>query len=384
MYTNLKDTIVKLIEMNKEGDYWDFKQKWHNDVETLIYDILCFTNTLHDKNSFLIFGVSDNFEVLGVENDENRKTQAMVLDTLDNCEFAGGNKPKVSVETIIIDGKEIDILTIYNTRNTPVYLEKTNKKHNKLTAGFIYSRFGDKNSSINKNSNYNFIESLWKKRFGLLRSPIEEFKRLLLDKKNWQYVELENDTEYSSYYYHKYKPNFLIKFSHLIKSDKKEAYSYLMPKTTTYFKRVDFVYNQVILEKISCVILDSGKYQSSIPEKKFFFRCMNSNPLVYRYYIKNSLIYNFHRFSVREDSAENLILNSYFCSIVSLFNSELEGQMFDQYLNENKERFYNLLNNFLSEDFYIEEDNKKTYDIMKKEISVSKAVKQMLNEFRSK
>ncbi|MGV2804766.1 hypothetical protein GNF85_14020 [Clostridium perfringens] len=61
----------------------------------------------------------------------------MVLDTLDNCEFAGGNKPKVSVETIVIDGKEIDILTIYNTRNTPVYLEKTNKKHNKLTAGFI-------------------------------------------------------------------------------------------------------------------------------------------------------------------------------------------------------------------------------------------------------
>lgn len=382
--TNLKDTIVKLIEMNKEGDYWDFKQKWHNDVETLIYDILCFTNTLHDKNSFLIFGVSDNFEILGVENDENRKTQAMVLDTLDNCEFAGGNKPKVSVETIVIDRKEIDILTIYNTRNTPVYLEKTNKKHNKLTAGFIYSRFGDKNSSINKNSNYNFIESLWKKRFGLLRSPIEEFKKLLLDKKNWQYVELENDTEYSSYYYHKYKPNFLIKFSHLIKADKKEAYSYLMPKTTTYFKRVDFVYNQVILEKISCVILDSGKYQSSIPEKKFFFRCVNSNPLVYRYYIKNSLIYNFHRFSVREDSAENLILNSYFCSIVSLFNSELERQMFDQYLNENKERFYNLLNNFLSEDFYIEEDNKKTYDIMKKEISVSKVVKQMLNEFRSK
>ncbi|EGT0000971.1 hypothetical protein I9Y31_003303 [Clostridium perfringens] len=59
---------------------------------------------MHNENSFLIFGISDSFEVLGVENDENRKTQAMVLDTLDNCEFAGGNKPKVSVETIVIDG----------------------------------------------------------------------------------------------------------------------------------------------------------------------------------------------------------------------------------------------------------------------------------------
>ncbi|HAT4093251.1 hypothetical protein ACSXBP_11350 [Clostridium perfringens] len=52
----------------------------------------------------------------------------MVLNTLDNCEFSVGNKPKVSVETIVIDEKEIDILTIYNTRNTPIYLEKTNKK----------------------------------------------------------------------------------------------------------------------------------------------------------------------------------------------------------------------------------------------------------------
>ena len=51
MDTNLKDTIVKLIKSNKEGDYWDLKQKWHKDVETLIYDILSFTNTLHNKNS---------------------------------------------------------------------------------------------------------------------------------------------------------------------------------------------------------------------------------------------------------------------------------------------------------------------------------------------
>lgn len=382
MDTNLKDIVVKLIKSNKEGDYWDFKQKWHKDVDTLIYDILCFTNNLHNENSFLIFGVSDNFEVLGVENDENRKTQAMVLDTLDNCEFAGGNKPKVSVETIVIDGKEIDILTIYNTRNTPVYLEKTNKKHNKLTAGFIYSRFGDKNSSINKNSNYNFIESLWKKRFGLLLPPIEELKILLLDKKNWEYVEIE-DEEYAYYYYHKYKTDFLIKFSHYNTSNKKEAYSYLMYNTNTHYRRIDLVYNQVILLQISCVILDSGRYETSIPEKKFFFRYMNSIPLVYRYYIKDSLIYNLHEFLVREDSSENLMLKEDFCSMVSIFNSELEKEIFDKYLNRNKENFYKVLNDLLAEDIYIEEDNEEIANIMKKEIATSKAVKQMLNKFRN-
>ncbi|MGV2804765.1 hypothetical protein GNF85_14015 [Clostridium perfringens] len=53
----------------------DFKQKWYKVIEILIYYILWFTNTLHNENSFLIFGVFDNFEVLGIENDENRKTQ---------------------------------------------------------------------------------------------------------------------------------------------------------------------------------------------------------------------------------------------------------------------------------------------------------------------
>lgn len=52
------------------------------------------------------------------------------------------------------------------------------------------------------------------KRFGLLLPPTEELKRLLLDKNNWEYVEIE-DEEYAYYYYHKYKTDFLIKFSHL-------------------------------------------------------------------------------------------------------------------------------------------------------------------------
>lgn len=100
------------------------------------------------------------------------------------------------------------------------------------------------------------------------------------------------------------------------------------------------------------------------------------------YYIKDTLIFNLHEFLVREDSSENLIWNENFCSIVSIFNSELEKEIFDNYLNRNKESFYKLLNNVLAEDIYIEEHNEKIANIMKKEIAVSKIVKQMLNEFR--
>ncbi|EGT0000972.1 hypothetical protein I9Y31_003304 [Clostridium perfringens] len=61
-----------------------------------------------------------------------------------------------------------------------------------------------------------------------------------------------------------------------------------MYNTKTHYRRMDLVYNQVVLLQISCVILDSGRYKTSIPEKKFFFRYMNSITLVYVYYIKDS------------------------------------------------------------------------------------------------
>ncbi|HAT4093253.1 TPA: hypothetical protein I9Z34_001757 [Clostridium perfringens] len=51
-------------------------------------------------------------------------------------------------------------------------------------------------------------------------------------------------------------------------------------------------------------------------------------------------------------------------------------------MNINKEKFYKVLNDLLAEDIYVEEDNEKIANIIKKEIAVSKVVKQILNEFR--
>ncbi|MGV2804767.1 hypothetical protein GNF85_14025 [Clostridium perfringens] len=97
----------------------------------------------------------------------------------------------------------------------------------------------------------------------------------MLDKKNWEYIEIE-DEEYSYYYYHKYKTDFLIKFSHYNTSDKKEAYSYLMYNPSTHYRRIDLIYNQVILLQISCVILDSGRYKTSIERAfRYFFKDSN-------------------------------------------------------------------------------------------------------------
>jgi len=101
-YTSLESKIKNLIAKKSEGEYWDFKQEWHNDNERLLHDILCFANTVHDKDCYLIIGVSDTGEIIGV-NEENRRRQADILDLLSNTVFAGDNVPEVRLDTIKID-----------------------------------------------------------------------------------------------------------------------------------------------------------------------------------------------------------------------------------------------------------------------------------------
>ena len=52
--TSLESKITNLINKKSEGEYWDFKEKWHKDNERLLHDILCFANTVHDEDCYLI------------------------------------------------------------------------------------------------------------------------------------------------------------------------------------------------------------------------------------------------------------------------------------------------------------------------------------------
>lgn len=139
----LKETILKLLEQKQENEYFDIKLKWHEKIEDLIKDIICFSNTTHEKDCYIIFGVEDGtFEIKGLSS-ENRKKQADILDALDKLTFISNERPKISVDTLWIDNKEIDILTIFNTDNTPIYLDKN---YGKIKRGCIYVRELDRNT----------------------------------------------------------------------------------------------------------------------------------------------------------------------------------------------------------------------------------------------
>lgn len=75
MNTSLISDIEILLTSKREGQYWDFKEMYHENKSELLHDILCLANALHKGNRFLIYGVSDpksGCQIKGVSNDVNR------------------------------------------------------------------------------------------------------------------------------------------------------------------------------------------------------------------------------------------------------------------------------------------------------------------------
>lgn len=89
------------------------------DVADLLKDIICFANTVHDENCFIIFGVSDDLKI--TDMNKARRKQADVIDSISNLIFADDIYPKIEVKTIAIDGVDVDVLTVYNIEDTPIY-----------------------------------------------------------------------------------------------------------------------------------------------------------------------------------------------------------------------------------------------------------------------
>ncbi|MFR9257126.1 MAG: helix-turn-helix domain-containing protein, partial [Merdibacter sp.] len=65
--TALRSEILDLISLKTEGEYWDFKGKWHDNNADLLHDIICMANNLANRDAYLIIGVSDSKSPNGVQ-----------------------------------------------------------------------------------------------------------------------------------------------------------------------------------------------------------------------------------------------------------------------------------------------------------------------------
>jgi len=327
---NLESKILSLINSKREGDYWDFKREPHENNASLLHDIICLSNSLHQGKRFLIFGVSDPNEgsdVVGLTNGQNgRKTQVQFIDFLRAKPFAGDFRPEIELHTIDINSKEIDVLVIFDNPVKPYYLTGDYKDRDKnIRANFIYSRTNDSNTPIDKSADIGKIEKMWKQRFGLDQSPLERMKLLLMQPQNWV-----KDIGNKSYAYHEQFPEFRIDFSNL--SSITESYSYLFANPNTHLGDATFKYHSTTLFELKYMTIDGMLKYIGEPDVRMVDK--HKYDICYFYFNLDSLNGIFHSF-LNEGSIDTSS-RGHKCPFLFFTNKDHQKQ-FDEYLINNPE-----------------------------------------------
>lgn len=207
--------IQRLIALETEGDYWDFKEMWHDNKASLLHDIICMANNQVGRDAYIIIGISDSKSPDGVKvkgvPETDRRDQQQLIGFLRNKKFAGGVRPPVYLQTFEIPDEhdvtqQIDVIIVKNSAKTPFFLvENFRDRDKEIRAGYIYTRIGDTNTAIDSIADLDKIEYLWRKRFGLDLSAVEKLLRLLDSPDNWV-----GDLNWGNFKYHKYFPEFQI------------------------------------------------------------------------------------------------------------------------------------------------------------------------------
>ena len=324
-YSNLELTdLVKLcISRGHEGDFWDFKQEWHKDMPALIKDIICFVNTVHSENCYLIFGISDDCRVVGMK--QSRYELANIIDALSKLEFATIDVPEITLDTIVLDGIEVDVLTILNTDNTPIYLRKP---YGKMHPGCIYLRKGDRNTPDNSNALFGDIEMLWKKRFRLTKPPLEYIKNHLNNPLEW------NETQ--DCYYNIFRPEYVLEhvYDESDRDLRAEFYAYAMTNEHVVYSSIVVKCSGTIVDNYQIVALDGGRYSTPTPEWGFLGKQLTENgpEFSYIYFLKDSFRYSLHNFMYHEENGEERYAHDDLMDIVLLFDSVDEKNEFERYV----------------------------------------------------
>ena len=370
----LQREIINLIELKREGDYWDFKQKHHKNKDDLLHDVICMANNRSDRDGYIIFGVEDKtFNVIGLDEDNNRKNQQQIIDFLKDKKFVGGIRPTVELKTLEIKGKEIDVLIIKNTTDTPYYLAENFQS---IRANHIYTRIGDTNTPKDRSADINHVEYLWKKRFLLTRPPLQQIENKLKYIEEWKY---EDRT-----YYNIYNPEFKICIIEEDDRNKPEFYAYNMYNSSVMYKNLQIKYYETKLYSKQLVVLDSAIFITPTPQWVFLYfgERRLGKKYSFKYYVKNSLDYKILQFLLKGDSEEAQYAYNRLCEVVLVFENELEKENFLSYAEEYKEVLEILINENTDKYDYLEfENDRERTDVIEK-LKTGVALNRMLNNFR--
>ena len=240
----LAEEITSLINKKQEGGYWDFKLEWHDNKAELLHDIICLANNMENRDAYLVFGIKDETcEIIGIneDNKRNRLDTVGVVNFLRDKKFVGGIRPMARVETIDIEGKELDILIIENSHYTPFRLNKDFSHESKndkgktvgktVKANNVYTRIQDTNTPIDKTADPDKEEKLWRKRFHIDESAYNKAMYYLESPEDWEKSVSDLSDSYiatdelrypglklhrpfwDNSYYYRYAPEYSINFT---------------------------------------------------------------------------------------------------------------------------------------------------------------------------
>ncbi|MFR0550470.1 ATP-binding protein [Limosilactobacillus reuteri subsp. suis] len=288
------DSVNKLLT-TAEDEYHDFKAQWYSktDRAELIKDIFSFVNTSHHKDCYLIIGVNNNHEVVGVENDSNRLNTQKITDFLHSLPIANAHTPKVKVTPITVENHTVDVIVIKDTLDVPVYLDEDKRPkyaNRPIHAGQIFARENDTNTPIDESASDYLVQRLWKKRFSLDLTIQQQYVSKLKDVNNWEYFE----TDKIGFLYN-VDPDYCM----FLEEDdenryKVESYALGQFRARMDWQKLVLKYRNRTISEFLVVFLDSARFMTLTPNLGSI-NPLSDNLLTFQYFIADTLEYTVER-----------------------------------------------------------------------------------------
>ena len=368
----LRDEVSYLISLRQEGGYWDFKKQWHDKKTNLLHDIICMANNLHNRNAYIIIGVDeeDNFAIVDVKADPNRRNTQNMVTFLRDKKFAGGTRPFIHVEQICLSSKDIDVIVIENSSNTPFYLTD---HFEGVRANHIYTRIMDTNTPIDKSADINNVEYLWRKRFHIDEMPIDRFRHFLKNPNDWETIQ-----GLDMGYFYKYAPEYTL----ICESDDRNGYEYYIfgqVDTRPSWWMITLKYHQTALAQYLGLSLDGGRGFAIVPERDF---ALHNKISGIGYYIRDDLRYRILQFYHAKETADEYSYINHMAA-VAIFQSKYEYEQFARYVKSNIARYEELYSKQGDDGLpYFPKLKDFNMEVFKKAYRDTLVIKKMLEEFR--
>lgn len=311
--------LLKKIISQGESEGVDFKIKWHSNNAKLLHDILCLSNSKFDGDRYLLFGVNDSGEAVGLSDLSCRKNQANVSDFIRSLRL--NILPTIYVKTAMINNESFDILTIKNLPEKPYFLVSDYRDgQDVVRAGVVYTRIADTNTPLTQTSDDKKIEDMYRERFRLDRPPLERLVPMLREFDSWEYSENSGIL-----YYNIFWPEMRIKGLDERFDTFDEPWVKVFPDENAYRYYLEIDYLGTQLKKLYWISCDGGRYHTLQPKT----RAIQISENVYRrffYFIEDSIEFKLNQMMQAKSPIHEEVYNPG----ILLFSTKFEANNFFQ------------------------------------------------------